>query len=470
VSLRTIAIGFTILLTTAFAHADGLIVVENGPAIPNHFAFAPMEVTFHHVTTDIDDQVAVTSVDEEFYNRSNQRLEGTYIFPLPTGAHIDKFAMDIDGKEVEAELLSSDKARSIYEDIVRKSRDPALLEYAGRDAVKVRIFPIEPNGRKHVKLKYTQLLTADSGLSEYVYPLNTEKFSSAPLGDVSVTINLHASEPIKSLYSPSHNVTIHRDGDRTATIEYAERGVRPDTDFKLVYSQATDAIAINLLTCKSPGSDDGYFLLLASPGVSADKAAVQPKDICFVLDTSGSMAGPKIEQAKRSLRFCLNNLNDGDHFEVIRFSTETEPLFGSLKPAAKDNVDAALKFVDALHASGGTAIDDALQHAIAIASHSSDRPYLIVFLTDGQPTIGETSEDKIVADTTSSTQVHIFCFGIGNDVNTHLLDRIAEGTKAASDYVGDNEDIEVKVSNLYAKIREPAMTDVSVANARFVQG
>src|SRR4029079_11333200 len=169
---------------------------------------------YHHVTVDIKDQVAVTSVDQEFVNPNGQQLEGTYLFPLPAGAHIDKFSMDINGKMQEAELLPADKARSIYEDIVRRHRDPALLEYVGKGAFRVRIFPIEPNSTKRVRLKYTQLLKADSGLVEYTYPLNTEKFSARPLKDVSVKVDLNCKRPIKSVYSPSHNVDIRRHGDR----------------------------------------------------------------------------------------------------------------------------------------------------------------------------------------------------------------------------------------------------------------
>src|ERR1700704_5883707 len=161
--------------------ADGFIVIHDGPQVPGHFSFAPLEVVYHHVTVDINDQVAVTSVDQEFYNPNPRQLEGTYLFPLPEGSHIDKFSMDVNGKMMDAELLPADKARAIYEDIVRRAKDPALLEYIGRDAFKVRIFPIEPHGKKRVKIQYTQLLKSDSGLIEYTYPLNTEKFSSRPL-------------------------------------------------------------------------------------------------------------------------------------------------------------------------------------------------------------------------------------------------------------------------------------------------
>jgi len=466
---------FAIFTLSTLARADGLIVITDPPvAVRGHFAFAPLEVTYHRVSVSIDQTVAVTSVDQEFYNPNNQRLEGTYLFPVPDGATIDKFAMDIDGKMMDAELLPADKARSIYEDIVRKQKDPALLEYTGRAAFKVRIFPIEPNSRKHVKLQYTQLIKTDSGLSEYSYPLNTEKFSSKPLADVSVKVELKTARPIKNVYCPSHNVDLRRDGNQHIVAGYEDHNVRPDTDFKLIWSQDKDPVGISLLSWQT-GSDDGYFLMMASPGTDVDAKAVQPKDICFVIDTSGSMAGKKLEQAKKALLFCLANLNSNDRFEVIRFSTESESLFGSLVPADSANVDKARAFVNAMKPIGGTAIKDALDVATALplkATSPADetkpvtRPYTIIFLTDGQPTIGETREDAIVDASTKKMPVagtRIFCFGIGSDVNTHLLDRIANDSHAISQYVLPEEDIEVKVSNFYTKIKEPVLSKLAVA-------
>src|SRR3954451_23830770 len=383
--------------------ADGFIVI-NQPTTPvpvpqGHFSFAPLEVSFHHVSVTIKDQVAVTSVDQEFVNPNPQQLEGTYLFPLPPGAHIDKFSMDINGVMQEAELLPADKARSIYEEIVRKYRDPALLEYAGRDAFKVRIFPIEAQKGKKIKITYTQLLKSDTGMTEYTYPLNTEKFSAKPVRDVSVKITLNCNQPLKSVYSPSHNVEIKRDGDKKAVIGFEDKNVRPDTDFKLIFSKSANPIGIDLLTYRD-GANDGYFLLLASPGMDVKAENIQPKDICLVLDTSGSMAGKKMDQAKKALAFCLANLNEKDRFEIIRFSTEAEPFFDDLKPADKANVDKAQIFVSALKPIGGTAINDAMTKALGLGQKRSDadkRPYVVVFLTDGLPTIGETNEDRILA-------------------------------------------------------------------------
>src|SRR5881394_845724 len=256
-SLLILAVGLLGILSNACG--DGFIVVERPFLVrPGHFPFAPLEVTSHHVEVKIDGQVAITSIDQEFYNPNDQRLEGTYMFPVPKGAHIDKFSMEIGGKMVDAELLPADKARTIYEDIVRKMRDPALLEYAGRDLFKVRIFPIEPRSRKPIKISYTELLRSDAGTVTYLYPLSTEKFSA---------------RPIKNL---------------------------------IVYSSDTRDVDLKLINYK-PDGDDGYFLLLAAPTVT-DQPKPAAKDVVFVVDTSGSMAGAKLQQAQKALRFCVENL------------------------------------------------------------------------------------------------------------------------------------------------------------------
>lgn len=429
---------------------------------PRPHAFCPLEFTSVKVHTRINDQVAVTAIDQEFYNPNNARLEGTFLFPIPKGAHLDKFTMDIDGKQVQAELLKADKARGIYEDIVRKLKDPALLEYAGQDAFKVRIFPIEPHSKKRVTFSYTQLLQADDGLVGYLLPLNTEKFSAKPLKNVSIQIELETRRPLKSVYSPTHTVEVKRHGDLRATVGFEASNTQPDTDFALYFSQEKDEIGLNLLTHRD-SDKDGYFLLLASPGLDVKGARVIPKDVVFVLDTSGSMAGKKLEQAKKALQFCIENLNDTDRFEIVRFSTEVEPLFDNLAAADRKNRDKAEEFVKDLRPIGGTAIDDALKKALALSPSDAakGRVFVIIFLTDGRPTIGTTDEAQILADVKKANDSHtrIFNFGIGTDVNTHLLDKITEETRAFSQYVLPEEDIEVKVSSFFAKIKEPVLAN-----------
>ncbi len=463
------------LFLAASAAADGLIIIKHPPdhirppVPPHRHPFAPLEVTFHRVKVGIKDQVAHTDVDQEFYNPNPQRLEGDYLFPIPKGAQIDKFSMDIDGKMVDAELLDAAKARSIYEDIVRRLRDPALMEYAGQGLFRVRVFPIEPHSKKRIQLKYTELLHRDGNLTAYSYPLNVEKFSAQPLKQVAIQVDVESPQAIKTVYSPSHKVDVNRHGDHRAVVGYEDSNIRPNTDFQLfIGTEPRGDVGFNLMTFNdAQDGDGGYFLLLLSPGAWAGDDRVVKKDVVLVLDTSGSMAGEKLEQARRALKFCVANLNDGDRFEVVRFSTEAEAMFGRLQDASKENRQRANTFVDGLKPIGGTAIEDALLLALKpLAGRSEkDRPTMLIFLTDGLPTIGNTDEKTILASVTKAigdSSVRVFCFGIGTDVNTHLLDSLAEKTRAISQYVLPSEDLEVKVSNFYSKISSPVLAGLSL--------
>lgn len=438
------------------------IIIPPRPMPPPMRVFAPIEINHHQVTARISDQIATTTIEQEFYNPNPTRLEGTFLLPVPRGAQLNRFTMEIDGKQAEAELLPADKARRIYEDIVRSMRDPALLEYLGQDVFRVRIFPFEPHGKKRVTLSYTQVLKADGGLLSYVAPLNTAKFSAKPLKNVSLKVELAGARPLKAVWSPSHAVEVKRTGGK-ATVGFEARDVRPDTDFQLFFSFEAGELGANLLTHKVAG-EDGWFLLLASPDAAVKGGKSVPKDVCFVIDTSGSMAGGKLDQARKAVAFCVENLNDNDRFEVLRFSTEVEPLFEKLVEADGTNRKRAQDFIKGLKPLGSTAIDDALRKALATRPAKLDRQYVVVFLTDGRPTIGVTDEGSILRNVkeANSGLTRIFCFGIGTDVNTHLLDKMADETKAFSTYVLPEEDLEVKLSAFFSKIKEPALANLQI--------
>lgn len=456
----TRAILALLLLAAPAALADGLIVIPR--PTPGMRAPFPLSIKYHRVDVTIKDAVARTSVDQEFFNPTGSRLEGYYIFPLPTGAVISDFSMEIDGKLARAEMLDAAKARTIYEDIVRSMRDPALLEYIGNGALRVRIFPIEPRAGKRVKLSYSQVVPRDAGLYAYTYPLNTEKFSAAPLEDVSIRVELQSERGLKTVFCPTHEVEVRRKGERSAVVGFEAKQTRPDTDFTLYYSTDDQGVGVSVLTHRPPG-EDGYFLLTVTPAYER-AGGVVPKDITFVLDVSGSMAGEKMTQARRAVRFCLANLNAEDRFDVIRFSTEADALFGSLRIASKDNVAAARQYVQNLEAIGGTNAEEALTLALKENAGTSGRPKVVIFITDGKPTIGETDDERLVRKVRDANvrQMRIFTFGIGDDLNTHFLDKLTEATRAARTYVGEKEDIEQPLSALYEKIKSPVLVDLSL--------
>lgn len=445
------------------ALADGMLVItEPGPA--RIAAPFPLAVKYHHVDVAIKEKVARTSIDQEFFNPTGSRLEGTYIFPMPPGATISDFAMEIDGKMVPAELLDARKAREIYEGIVRQMRDPALLEYMGNGAFKVRIFPIEPHAGKKVKLSYSEVLKSDGGLTGYTYPLNTEKFSSAPLQDVSIRVSIESAADLKTVFCPTHEVEVKRKGAHGAVVGFEAKNVKPDQDFTLYYSADDKAVGVSVL-CYRPAGEDGYFLLTATPDFEPKNQKVIPKDVGFVLDVSGSMAGEKIKQAKKAIQFCLSNLNAEDRFDVIRFSTEAESLFGRLAPASREEVEKAQKWVDDLKPIGGTNAEEALTLALKETSGGDGgRPKILIFITDGKPTIGITEEAPLIQKVQQANvqNLRIFTFGIGDDLNTHLLDKLTEATKAYRTYVGDREDMELKISSFYEKIKSPVLTDLKL--------
>ena len=462
--MRTIKIfswlGIFLLTITQSIFADGLIIVPRPEPLPTPY---PLEVVYHHVNVSINGNAAKTSIDQEFYNPSNFRLEGYYIFPIPKGAVINNFSMVINGKEMQAELLDATKARKIYEDIVRKIKDPALLEYTESGLFRVRIFPIEPRSTKKVSITYTEILNSDNGLYEYVYPLNTEKFSSKPLKDVSIKIDLKTNKEIKNIYSPTHPVDVVNKDNHNAVISFEEENTKPDIDFKLYYNTDNDEVGLSLLTYKSPG-EDGYFFLTASPSFIINENQIDLKNITFVIDVSGSMAGNKIKQAKKAILYCVENLNPGDGFDIIRFSTEAYSLFNKIENADETNINKAGKFIDNLKPVGGTNIEEALKIALQ-ENGTSGRTHLIVFITDGKPTIGETNEDLLLRKIKNSNtrNKRIFTFGIGNEINTHLLDKITELTKAYRTYIGEKEDIEIKISGFYDKVQSPVLTNLNLS-------
>jgi Ca-activated chloride channel family protein len=416
-----------------------------------------LSVQTHRVTVNIDNQVATTRVDQTFRNDSQWSLEGTYIFPLPENAAISDFAMWINGQKVEGQLYTKEEARRIYDDIVRRRLDPALLEYVGRDLFQASIFPIEPGDTRRVEIEYSQILPVDNGLVQYIYPLSTERFSARPLEDVAVTVNIKSQDPLKAIYSPSHPVSINREGSFAATVGWEEANVKPNTDFSLYYSVSPDDIGVNLLSYKAI-DEDGFFVLLVTPNVEAQE--VVEKDVILVLDVSGSMEGEKMEQARDALLYVLDNLNQGDRFNVTAFSTGVRSF--STRPEPLSALPEARRFVNELRPEGSTDINRALLEAIAGAD--PQRPTIVIFLTDGLPTSGEVETPNILANVAQAagSNLRIFPFGVGDDVDTVLLDTLAQGQRGVSAYVRPSERVDEKVSGFYAKVGTPVLTDLSL--------
>jgi len=449
-----------LILFGAQAKADGFIIPW--PSEPFKPLPPVLSVKYHHVDVKIDNQYVKTSIDQVFLNHHHRDLEGTFIFPIPEGASITKFSMYAGGEELKGEVLDKDEAKKIYEDIVRKKKDPAILEWFGDGMFRARVYPIPANGETRIKLDYSELLKPSSELFEYRYTLATEKFSRDPLETVKITVDLNSDLPIKNIFSPTHNVKINKIDEHRAEVTYVEEDTRPNKDFVLYYTVSKKDFGFNLLTYQDK-KEGGLFMGLVSPKVIIPKGKEIKKVVLFILDTSGSMSGKKIKQAKNALKFCLNNLKRDDRFNIIDFDDQITAFKDELIHATPDNVDQGLSFVTDLAAEGGTNINDALLTGLG-QLETEKRLTFIIFLTDGLPTVGETDMKNILknAKKKNVNLAKIFVFGVGYDVNTHLLDRLSDENSGASDYVSPDEDIEVKVSNFYKKISNPILADIEL--------
>ncbi len=443
-------------LAAGALRADGFIVIPRPPR-PGPAGPFPLQVVRHDVRVTLDGQLATTAVDQEFYNPNAERLEGFYLFPLPAGAAVRGFSMWIDGREARAELLDAAKARAVYEDIVRRLRDPALLEYSGSGVFRMRVFPIEPRGRKRIRISYHEVLEQDNGALAYRYPLATEKFSSRPIPEVSIVADVHSPSPLASVHCPSHEAEISRPAAGRATVRYAVRDALPDRDFRLIVTPTRQRLGFSLLAHRAAGQDGTFFLSIA-PGFGREEREVASRDITFLVDTSGSMAGRAMEQAREAILLCLQRLRRGDRFNVVRFATEAEPLFHRPLPADAANLARAREFVSGWQAAGGTNLEEALKTAGGDPAPGG-RPRVIVLVTDGRPTIGETGEEALLRLATEAQEVglRLFPVAIGDEINTHLLDGFAERTGTFRTYLESGENIATGITRLYEKISSPVL-------------
>ncbi len=465
----TIALALLTLLTLQILHpqaaqAQGIIIPEPPicwppcpipPPPPREIPYLAVETVRVEVT--IDNQIATTRVEQVFRNDSDWSLEGTYMFPLPENAAINDFSMWINGERTAGQLYTKEEARRIYDNIVRRRLDPALLEYVGRDLFQASIFPIDPGDTRRVELEYSQILPVDNGLVQYNLPLTTEKFSSKPLENIAVTVNLASKDPLKAIYSPSHPISIDRDGQYRALVGWEAAEVRPEADFSLYYTVSPEDISVNLLSTQDR-DEDGFFTLLVAPNVEVEQ--VVEKDVILVLDTSGSMEGEKMEQAREALRYVLDHLNEDDRFNVIAFSTGVRSFSTQVEPVSA--VPEAQRFVDELRPEGSTDINRALLEAIASADR--ERPTIIMFLTDGLPTSGVVETPLILnsIEQAATSNLRIFPFGVGDDVDTVLLDTLAQEQRGTSAYVRPGERVDEQVSSFYAKVSTPVLADISL--------
>ena len=466
-----------LLLTVVFAfttivNAQGVIVPGPcrrcpGPPIRE---FPPVQlprtlpIKSIKIDTRISSQVATTHVEQVFRNDTGMVLEGTYFFPIPETASISEFAIWEGDKRLVGEVRSREEARRIYEDIVRRQRDPGLLEYAGKDLFQASVFPIPPGSDKKLEITYTQVVQAQGGTVSYRYPLGTGR-QSTQIGTISARVDVESREPLRNVYSPTHVIDVKRHSDRRSVVSFENAAGNEPQDFQLFYTISKEDFGLTLLTHREPGKD-GYFLLMISPKDDWSDQEYSAKDVVFVVDTSGSMAAEgKMDKARSALAYGVSILRPQDRFNVISFAGEEHLMEATMIAADDKGRQRGAEFVKNLKPVGGTNINQSLLASLRqFTATDRDRPKIVVFMTDGLPTVDETNVTKIVDNVRKAITpgVRLFTFGVGYDVNTALLDKLASENGGTADYIEPKEDLEVKVSNFFTKVNHPVLTDLQI--------
>ncbi|XWX02948.1 VIT domain-containing protein [Aggregatilineales bacterium SYSU G02658] len=450
-----------LIVPLVFLASVGAASAQPVPPLPPCRCVLPPGVTvdYHRVTIDVADRIAMTTVEMKFTNNGEGLAEGQFLFPLPMGAAVQELVMFIDGQAIEAKLLRADEARAIYNEIVRQYRDPALLEYVGRDLIQANVFPIPARESRQIRIVYGQALSEENCLVKVVYPLRTPTIQNVPVGQVSVQVNVSEPLTIGNVYSPSHRIALSRPQPERFRASFEASGSAQGSDFVLYYGVQREEVGLNLLTYRESADGDGFFMLMVQPPTTRAEEAL-PKDIVIVLDQSGSMNGDKWRQAQAAAIYVLEHLNPRDRFGVVLFSSEYRAYAPSLLPARE--AAGAIQWVRAATAEGGTNILDALMRGFAY--DDTERPLTVLFLTDGLPTEGETDRAAILQSMgyKAPARVRVFTFGVGFDVDTFLLDALARDLRGTSTYVQPGERIDEAVAALYNRISAPVLQDVTL--------
>ncbi len=413
----------------------------------------PIEKVRSAVQVNVTGRVARVTVEEWFRNTGALLNEANYLYPLPGEAVFSDFSLWQGDQELKGEPMDAAQARAIYEEIVRRKRDPALIELAGHGLLRARVFPIGPGETRKITLRYTQLLDRVGDAWRFRYTAGT---GAGAAGSASFRMQVDSGTRFGDPYSPTHRLSTTR-SDNRIELTLAETSARGDLE--LFLPLARSLVGMSLVTSQ-PIGEDGFFMLLLAPGRS-ETPSVQ-RDLVAVLDVSGSMSGDKLEQAKAALVQLLGTLRSGDRFRVVTFGSSVRRYATGWTDVSRDNVRTAQEWVRRLETDGGTNIAGALGEAFA-EPPAEGRLGVVVFLTDGMATVGETSPERI-ADQAERGRgpFRVFAFGIGYDVNTYLLDRLTERARGVTEYIRPGGDIEQTVASLASKIASPVLTDLAL--------
>ncbi len=439
--------------------AENIIIPQS-----RSMAFVPpdchraIEITEVEVKIDILEQTATTTIEIRLENKTNRRQEAELVLPVPDGAVVRGFAYDGPGGMITAKVLPKEEAKKIYERLVAKIRDPALAEFIGYNLIQSSVFPVEPRGKQKVRLTYEHLLETDLNRVDYVLPRTESLEYSVPW---KITADIKSKSPISAVYSASHKVYMHRVSETEVSVKIEAEAEKQPGPFRLSYLMEKNGVTASMFAYPDKKVSGGYFLLFA--GLPADISKQDNtirREVTIVIDRSGSMRGEKIEQVKEAALQIISGLKEDEAFNVIIYSNTVESFSKNAVKKSRETEQAVQKYIEGITATGGTNIYDALKTALEQEPMEGYLP-IVLFLTDGLPTVSNTSEIGIreLATKTNPYKRRVFTFGVGFDVNAPLLEKIAEESRAKAEFVQPKEDVEVKVGRVFARLSGPVLAE-----------
>jgi Ca-activated chloride channel family protein len=411
-----------------------------------------------HIDVAAEASSAVTTVEQVFLGPSSFVPSVSCVFPVPKGSTVSGFTVAIDDDAVNAEHLDASEARALCMEKVRSSKDASFLAFSASDLFRFTLPSFSPNERKRVVISFTSTLSFQDAPDEYVFPLNTHGLNPGNRHDVKISVRVKKDHSPLSLRSLTHPVSVSDEGETLCAV-YSGSNIVPDSDFRLMINRTDAASDCIFKTYREEGAD-GYFFFECRPPVNC---AAMERDVTFLLDVSGSMAGKKIDAALKAISSCIDKLTDADRFQVISFGSSASALFGSISRADAAHRLAARSFLGRVSASGGTNLDEALKLAFE-SNKDSLRLSQIVLITDGMPSAGETSEDILAEQVrkASKSNTRFYCVGFDYDFSSRLLERFSGAAGGRTVCLDSAGDIGRGLDVFLESIRFPLLSGITV--------
>jgi Ca-activated chloride channel family protein len=443
--------------------------------------FCPLRHTAVHA--EIAGFLARVNVTQEFENTFADKIEAVYVFPLPQSSAVDSMTLQVGGRTVKGKVMRREQAQAVYDAARSAGQVAALLDQERPNVFTQSVANIMPGERVTVTISYVETLKYEGGTYEFYFPTvvgpryipgtrqdaaGTDRVPDAarvapPVmpkdtragHDISIEVSLDAGLPVEELKSDSHQVEIERATSSRARVRLKDLNAIPNKDFVLRYGVAGRKIGDALLTHRD--ARGGYFTLILQPPDRVTVEDVTPKELVFVLDTSGSMEGFPIEKAKETMKLALEGLYPQDTFNLITFAGDTHILFPEPVPATPENLEKAKSFLESRSGGGGTEMMKAIKAALD-PSDARGHVRIVCFMTDGY--VGD--EMEIISEVQKHPNARVFSFGIGGAVNHFLLDQMAEHGRGEVEYVSLKDDGSAAARRFHERVRNPLLTDITI--------